>query len=122
MENYKKNKNTQDYIQQKEFLIPNRISTIPGVTLTFINEDAVSHSISSGHRDTTSGGGSPNIVDGRVTTGEIPPGQSRSITINEIGFYSLFDVDYPWMTMDVVVFPDVDSDILQSRGETNPIN
>ena len=113
----------QSYITQKEFLTPNRITTIPGATLTFINEDVVSHSISSGHRDTGSGRGiSVNTLDGRYTTGEIPPGQSRSITINEIGFYSLFDVDYPWMTMDVVVFPDVDSDILQSRGETNPIN
>ena len=112
---------SQDYIQQKEFLTPDRISTIPGMTLTFINEDLVSHSISSGHRDTTSSGGSPNTLDGRFTTGEIPPGQSRSITIDDIGFYSLFDVDYPWMTMDVVVFPDVDSDIIR-RSETNPIN
>ncbi len=113
----------KSYITQKEFLIPNRITTIPGATLTFINEDIVSHSIQSGKRDAGSGRGtSGNTPDGRYTTGEIPPGQSRSITLDEIGFYSLFDVDYKWMTMDVVVFPDVDSDILQSRGETNPIN
>jgi len=111
----------QSYIQQKEFLTPNRISTIPGAILTFINEDTASHSISSGHRDTTSRAGSPNILDGRVTTGEIPPGESRSLTIDEIGFYSLFDVDYPWMTMDVVVFPDVDSDIIR-RSDTNSLN
>jgi len=112
---------SKSYITQKEFLIPNRISTIPGATIIFINEDIVSHSISSGKRDTTSGGGSPNILDGRVTTGEIPAGESRSITLDEIGFYSLFDVDYPWMTMDVVVFPDVDSDILKT-GSSNPLN
>lgn len=111
----------QGYIQQKEFLIPNRVSTIPGVTLTFINDDTFSHSISSGTRDTKSSGGSPNIVDGRLATGEIPPGQSRSITINELGFYSLFDVNYPWMTMDVVVFPDVESDVIR-RSSTNPLN
>ena len=111
----------QGYILQKEILTPNRISTIPGVTLTFVNEDTVSHSISSGHRDTIGKGGSPNIVDGRVTTGEIPPGESRSFIIDEIGFYSLFDVDYPWITMDVVVFPDVDSDILH-RSAVNPLN
>jgi plastocyanin len=111
----------QDYIQQKEFLNPDRISTIPGATITFINKDIVSHSISSGHRDTTSKGGSPNILDGRLTTGDIPPGESRSITINEIGFYSLFDVNYPWMTMDVVVFPDVESNIL-GRTKTNSLN
>jgi plastocyanin len=113
---------SQGYILQKELLSPNRVSTIPGVTLTFVNEDLVSHNISSGHRDTGSGrGAAPNIVDGRFTTGEIPPGESRSITINDLGFYSLFDADYPWMTMDVVVFPDVESDILR-RSSTNPLN
>jgi plastocyanin len=112
---------SQGYVLQKEFLIPDRISTIPGVTLKFTNEDTVSHNISSGHRDTTSSGGSPNIADGRLSTGEILPGQSKNILIEQIGFYSLFDVDYPWMTMDVVVFPDVDSDIIR-RSTTNPIN
>jgi plastocyanin len=111
---------SQQYILQTEFLTPDRITTIPGVTLTFINEDIVSHSIQSGKRETSSVGAS-NIPDGRVTTDEIPPGESRNITIDEIGFYSLFDVDYPWMTMDVVVFPDVESDILRST-ERNPLN
>ena len=111
----------QDYIQQKEFLTPDRIKTIPGVTLLFINEDTVSHTIASGTRDTTSAGGSPNILDGRYSTGEILPGQRGTITMDDIGFYSLFDPGYPWMTMDVVVFPDVEADILK-RTETNPLN
>ena len=111
----------QDYIQQKSFYSTDRISTIPGTTLTFINDDIVSHSISSGKRDTSSRGGSPNIADGRIASGDILPGKKWSVTIDEIGFISLFDVDYPWMTMDVVVFPDVDSDIIK-RSATNPIN
>ncbi|MEX2061012.1 MAG: hypothetical protein WD966_08160, partial [Nitrosopumilaceae archaeon] len=111
----------QDYIQQKSFYSIDRISTIPGTTLTFINDDIVSHSISSGKRDTSSRGGSPNIADGKIASGDILPGKKWSITIDEIGFISLFDVDYPWMTMDVVVFPDVDSDIIK-RSATNPIN
>ena len=111
----------QDYIQQKSFYSTDRISTIPGTTLTFINDDIVSHSISSGKRDTSSRGGSPNIADGRIASGDILPGKKWSVTIDEIGFISLFDVDYPWMTMDVVVFPDVDSDIIK-RSTTNPIN
>jgi len=111
----------QDYIQQKSFYSTDRISTIPGTTLTFINDDIVSHSISSGKRDTSSSGGSPNIADGKISSGDILPGKKWSVTINEIGFISLFDVDYPWMTMDVVVFPDVDSDIIK-RSATNPIN
>ena len=111
----------QDYIQQKSFYSTDRISTIPGTTLTFNNDDIVSHSISSGKRDTNSRGGSPNIADGKIASGDILPGKKWSITINEIGFISLFDVDYPWMTMDIVVFPDVDSDIIK-RSATNPIN
>jgi len=112
---------SQGYIQQKSFYSTDRISTIPGTTLTFINDDTVSHSISSGKRDTSSSGGSPNIADGKITSGDILPGKKWSVTIDEIGFISLFDVDYPWMTMDVVVFPDVDSDIIK-RSTTNPIN
>src|SRR3970040_2421809 len=111
----------QDYIQQKSFYSTDRISTIPGTTLTFINDDTVSHSISSGKRDTSSRGGSPNIADGKIASRDILPGKKWSVTINEIGFISFFDLDYPWMTMDVVVFPDVDSDIIK-RSATNPIN
>ena len=111
----------QDYIQQKQFYTPNRVSTTPGATLTFINEDIVSHSVSSGKRDTNTRGLSINIADGRIASGEILPGENWSVTIDEIGFYSLFDEDYPYMTMDVVVFPDTDSDIIK-RSETNPLN
>jgi len=50
------------------------------------------------------------------------PGKSWSITLDEIGFIALFDVDYPYMTMDVVVFPDVESDILKGKSKTNPLN
>jgi hypothetical protein len=112
---------SQGYIQQKSFYSTDRISTIPGTTLTFINDDTVSHSISSGKRDTSSRGGSPNIIDGKIASGDILPGKKWSVTIDEIGFISLFDVDYPWMTMDVVVFPDIESDILKTNT-AKPIN
>jgi len=112
----------QDYIQQNTLYTPNRVSTIPGTTLTFVNDDTFSHSISSGKRDTNSRGGSPYVPDGRIASGDILPGKSWSVTLNEIGFIALFDVDYPYMTMDVVVFPDVESDILQGKTDTNPRN
>ena len=117
----------QDYIQQKTLYSPNRVSTIPGTTLTFVNEDTVSHSISSGKRDTNSRGGgtggvSPYIPDGKIASGDILPGKSWSITVEDIGFIALFDKDYPYMTMDVVVFPDIESDILRRTGSTNPLN
>lgn len=112
----------QDYIQQNTLYTPNRVSTIPGTTLTFVNDDTVSHSISSGKRDTNSRGGSPYTQDGRIVSGDILPGKSWSVTLDEIGFIALFDVDYPYMTMDVVVFPDVESDILKGKIDANPRN
>jgi len=113
---------SQGYITQTKIYTPNRISTIPGTTLTFVNDDTVSHSISSGKRDTNSRGGSPYTQDGRIVSGDILPGKSWSVTLDEIGFIALFDVDYPYMTMDVVVFPDVAPDILGTRIDANPRN
>ena len=110
---------SQSYITQTEIYTPNRVSTIPGTTLTFVNDDTVSHSISSGKRDTNSRGGSPYTQDGRIVSGDILPGKSWSVTLDEIGFIALFDVDYPYMTMDVVVFPDVEPDIIGTKTDTN---
>lgn len=118
----------QNYIQQKTLYTPNRVSTIPGTTLTFVNDDIVSHSISSGKRDTSSRGGggttgvTPYTLDGKIASGNILPGKSWSITVNEIGFIALFDKDYPYMTIDVVVFPDIESDVIRKTGSTNALN
>jgi len=54
--------------------------------------------------------------DGRVNTGEILPGESRSVTINERGFIFLVDPDYLWVRMDVVSFPDSDSIVIRSEN------
>jgi len=66
---------TQGYIQQNTLYTPNRVSTIPGTTLTFVNDDTVSHNISSGKRDTNSRGGSPYVPDGKIDSGDILPGK-----------------------------------------------
>jgi len=107
-------------IQSQKFYSLDRASLVPGNTLTFVNDDTVSHSVSSGKRDTGSHGGI-NIADGRITSGDIQPGKKWSVTINEIGFYSLFDESYPWMTMDVVVFPDIESGVIK-KSVSNPTN
>lgn len=112
----------QDYIQQKSLYTPNRVSTIPGTTLTFVNDDTVSHNISSGKRDTNARGGSPYVPDGRIDSGDIMPGKSWSVTLDEIGFIALFDQDYTYMTIDVVVFPDVEADVIRRTSSANPLN
>ena len=112
---------SQGYIQQKTFYSIDRVSTIPGTTLTFVNDDIVPHSISSGTRDTSSRAGSPYIADGKIVSGDILPGKTWSITLDKIGFIALFDKDYTYMTMDVVVFPDVNSDII-GKSSAKPLN
>jgi len=108
----------QEGVSSQRFYSIDRASIVPGKTLTFINDDTVSHSVSSGKRDTESRAGI-YTADGRITSGDIQPGKSWSVTINEIGFYALFDEDYPWMTIDVVVFPDIESGVIKPTKPTN---
>jgi plastocyanin len=98
---------------------PDRLTIIPGTTLTFINDDIVSHSVNTGKRDTKRGLGEL-IPDGKTASGNIQPGKTWSVTINDVGFIFLFDKDYPWMTMDVVSFPDVKQDVLK-RSTQNQV-
>jgi plastocyanin len=112
-----------------------RISITPGITITFVNDDIVSHSVTSGaglgtnsrfieskisdrqfacEGDTSKIRDSGNsyikqncvfIIDGRIKSGPIPPGGQWSVTINEMGFYRLVDLDYPWMNLVIYAFP-----------------
>jgi plastocyanin len=97
------------------YLFPNRLTISPGTILTFQNDDNVDHQIVSAKRDTNARGiGWEHRIfpDGRVTSGVIPPGESRSVTINERGFLFLVDPDYLWVRMDVVSFPDASESIV----------
>jgi len=97
------------------YLFPNRLTISPGTILTFQNNDDVDHQIVSAKRDTNARGiGWEHRIfpDGRVTSDVIPPGESRSVTINERGFLFLVDPDYLWVRMDVVSFPDASESIV----------
>jgi len=117
-----------------------RISVDPGTTISFVNNDLVSHRIVSGlvlgsDRDLIDGKfcsdidttlpegfsyfkpgseitGCDFIFDNRVNTGMILPGESISVTFDELGFYRLVNPDYPWMRIVAYVFPDSDNLIL----------
>jgi len=114
-----------------------RITMTPGTTITFVNDDIVSHSVTSGaglgsnsrfvdvgalgkqfacEGDTSkridSNAGSNRgtegcifTIDGRIRSGPIQSGGQWSTTINEMGFYRLVDLDYPWMNLVIYIFP-----------------
>ncbi len=88
-----------------------RITIEPGTTITFVNDDDVSHSILSG-KENYNDRHNPFTPDGRISTGEIFPGESINITFDEMGFYRLYDPAYPWMKIVTYSFPDVDNLIL----------
>jgi len=94
-----------------------RISVEPGTTITIVNNDVVSHSIISGKENYGARYNteltSTFTPDGRISTGELAPGESVTITFDDAGFYRLYDPDYPWMKIVAYVFPDVDSLIIR---------
>jgi plastocyanin len=88
-----------------------RITIEPGTTITFVNDDSVSHSIISG-KENYGDRHNPFTPDGRISAGEILSGETIEITFDEMGFYRLYDPAYPWMKIVVYSFPDVDNLIL----------
>jgi plastocyanin len=86
-----------------------RISVEPGTTITIVNDDVVSHSILSG-KENYGDRHDPFTADGRISTGEITPGETISITFDDDqGFYRLYDPDYPWMKIVAYVFHSSDN-------------
>ncbi len=90
-----------------------RITIQPGTTITFVNNDIVSHSIVSG-KENYGDRYNPFTIDGRISTPEILPGESLDIKFEEMGFYRLYDPKYPWMEIVAYSFPNVDNIILGS--------
>jgi len=88
-----------------------RITIKPGTTITFVNEDNVVHRIISG-KENYGDRYNPFTPDGRISSAEILPDKSISITFDEMGFYRLYDPSYPWMKIVVYSFPNVDNLIL----------
>ena len=87
-----------------------RISVEPGTTITIVNDDVVSHNVISGKENNDRY--IPFTADGRISTGDVAPGESTTITFDDAGFYRLYDPDYPWMKIVAYVFPSSDNVIL----------
>ena len=85
------------------FLSEDRVTIPPGSTITFVNDDDVSHSFQSG----TANYGSHKkyfTPDYKLSTGDIAPGKSKSIKFDEVGFFRLYDENYQQIDLTVFVF------------------
>jgi len=129
------------------YFFPDRISIEPGTAVTFVNNDSTSHRIVSGiglgqHSSVLSsqvvicetpqedlpegfsyaGSGCDFTFDGRIDSGSIKPGDSWTITLDDVGFYRIIDPDHPWMNVVIYSFPDTGSEILGSPSVTQKGN
>ena len=113
-------------------------SSSPGSTITVINNDVVSHILVSGVsnsnnaglvanydnflicelnekiRPTTNNYGTDDNLcdfnkDDRIITDIIPPGESMSFTLVDLGTYRIIDPDFPWIEFVIYSFPNSDS-------------
>ena len=118
-----------------------RLTITPGTSVIFVNDDVVEHTLVSGtglagsritgdfvvcegEEELNEGSSySQNncdfTLDGRLNSGVIAPGDSWTTTFEEMGFYRIIDVDYPWMNIVVYNFPE--SDTLLIRQGNNPL-
>ncbi len=99
---------TQSDSLRLRYFSQDRISVEPGTTITIVNDDVVSHNVISG-KENYGDRHDPFTPDGRISTGAIAPGESVTITFDDMGFYRLYDPDYPWMRIIAYVFPESDS-------------
>mgnify|MGYP003393971459 FL=1 len=88
----------------------------PGTTITIVNDDVVSHSILSG-TENDNDRYNQFTADGRISTDEILPGQSTNITLDNAGFYRLYDPDYHWMKIVAYVFPNIEDNLILGQGK-----
>ena len=128
---------TSSWIQSSDsttlgYFSQDRITARAGISITFVNDDTVSHKILSG----TGLGQSTRVnqpfilcddpqelpdgfsfdynkcsftLNGKIQSDDIQPGDNWTATFDEVGTYKLMDTDYPWMNMVVQIFPDVDN-------------
>lgn len=85
------------------FVSEDRITIAPGGTVTFVNEDDVAHSLKSGtanynsHKKTST-------PDGKITSDDIEPGKSWSVTFEEQGFFRIYSEKSQHIDITIFVF------------------
>lgn len=92
------------------------VTITPGTTIIWKNEDSVSHTIQSGIASFSAG--KPFKPDGKIDSGDIAPGQTFEVTINELGITRFFDSKYSWMDGIIICLPETKSTSLGQNTET----
>jgi plastocyanin len=116
-QNVTKTQISTDYLRFRYFS-QDRISLEPGTTITIVNDDVVSHSVLSG-TENYNDRYNQFTADGRISTGEILPGKSITITFDKSGFYRLYDPNYQWMKIVAYVFPNIEGNVILGNGGQN---
>jgi plastocyanin len=88
------------------------VQITPGTTVVWKNDDTVSHRIMSGVASFSPG--KPFKPDGKIDSGDIAPGQTFSVTIDELGITRFFDIKYYWMDGVIISFPESSSKSLKT--------
>ena len=126
------------YLQTNIGYVDNSLfSSSPGTTITIVNTDIVSHTFVSGVSNSNNAGLVANYdnylicefgvkispstskysddnmcdfnKDDRIITDVIPPGDSVSFSLIDLGTYRIIDPDYPWIEFVIYSFPNPDS-------------
>ena len=130
--------NENAYLQKTSSYVDNSLfSSSPGTTITIVNNDIVSHTFVSGASNSNNAGlvanydnylicefgvkippttnkySDDNVCDfnkdNRIITDVVPPGNSVSFSLIDLGTYRIIDPDYPWMEFVIYSFPNPDS-------------
>ena len=77
---------------------PQAMSVAAGTTVTWINEDSVFHTITSG-----SSNGTTATPDGNFDSGEVQTGEIYAHTFDSIGTFDYYCIPHPWMVGQIQV-------------------
>ena len=139
-----------------QYLDNTLFSSYAGTSVEIINNDIVSHKFVSGVSNnynagqinydefifcelgeiilpTTNKYSDKNLCDfnkdDRIITDILPPGESISILLTDIGTYRIIDPDYPWIEFVTYIFPkpqissdSIEEKIIEESQETNHVN
>lgn len=92
------------------------VEITPGTTVIWENDDSVSHRIMSGVASFSHG--KPFKPDGKMDSGDIAPGQTFKVTINNLGITRFFDTTYYWMDGVIISLPEGQTKSLKTTETT----